>query len=117
MTAKTWSQIASCGILRADFSALTDFVSIEVIFDDDDIGFIAAFDSTGQLLDQLTGSGDGRGVPPFATLTLTRSTRDIAFVTTGGLNSEGIYLDNLRFEGYPVPEPETLCLVLRSLLA
>ena len=69
------------------------------------IGFIAAFDSTGQLLDQLTGSGMWSAAvrnPHVDPLT-----RDIAFVTTGGLNSEGIYLDNLRFEGYPVPEPET----------
>ena len=103
-TAKTWSEFTTCGILRADFTSLTDFVSIDVIFDDDDVGFLAAFNSSGTLLEQVFGSGDGRGVTPFVTLTLDRPTRDIAFVTAGGFGSEGIYLDNLQFmECSPFP--------------
>ncbi len=108
-TAKTWSDFAAtCGILRADFSALTDFVSIDVIFDDDDEGFLAAFDSSGVLLSEVHGSGDGRGPIPFLTLTIASSGPAIAFITAGGFNSEGLYLDNLRFN---VPEPATQGLI------
>ena len=68
-TAKYWEgPSAICGILQASFSAPTDLVSIDVIFDDDDTGFLAAYDSAGLLLAEVFGSGDGRGATPFVTL-------------------------------------------------
>ena len=107
-TAKTWTPSAVCGTLQATFASPTDFVSIDVIFDDDDRGFLAAYDSMGVLLAEVFGSGDGRGPTPFVTLKIDRPARDIAFVTAGGIVGEGSYLDNLQFS---VPEPGTLALV------
>jgi hypothetical protein len=105
-TGKTWSSV--CGLLRADFSAKTRFVSIDVIFDDDDIGVLSAFDTAGTLLSQITGAGDGRGPVPFQTLTISRPAADIAYILTGGFAREGSYLDNLRFS---VAEPGTVALL------
>jgi hypothetical protein len=102
-------------MLKATFSALTDLVVVDAIFDDDDIGVLTAYDSSGQVLQQVTGSGDGRGSVPFATLTIDRATRDIAFVIAGGFNTEGIYLDNLRFDIAPVPVPSSLVLMVVGL--
>jgi hypothetical protein len=54
----------------------------------------------------------------FVTLTLSRADRDIAFVVAGGFESEGVYLDNLRFQDYSsVSEPGTLGLFGATLIA
>lgn len=110
-TAKTWQDTA-CGLLMAAFDSLTDYVAIDVIFDDDDTGMLTAFDSNGLLLEQIFGAGDGRGPTPSVTLVVNRANRDIAFVTAGGIAGEGLYLDNLQFQNYAAaPEPATLALL------
>ncbi len=107
------------GLLRADFSALTDFVSIDLIFGDDTISFLRAFDAAGNLTAEVIGMGDGRDgtspCPPFCdkyvTATISRPTADIAYVLAGGVNAEATYLDNLIFRSAVVPEPATLALL------
>jgi len=91
------------GMLRADFDVATDFVSIDLIFDDDDTGVLYAFDSVGNLLDTFMASGDGRGVTPFVTASISRSSADISYILAGGLNAEALFLDNLQVNAVPVP--------------
>jgi hypothetical protein len=100
---KFWNE-DQVGVLRADFSLLADFVQIDVIFDDDDIGFLRAYDSSGTLLDTVSASGDGRlSGQEFARLSITRPNADIAYMITGGSDAEGLYLDNLQVNVVPVP--------------
>jgi len=115
-TAKTW-QDSPCGMLKAVFAAKTDYVEIDVIFDDDDAGVLRAYAANGQLLQEESAGGDGRGPNKYAKLTISRASQDIAYVLAGGVSGEGIFLDNLRFQNYyeappvPAPEPATLALL------
>jgi hypothetical protein len=95
------------GLLRADFDNSTDFVEVDIIFDDDDFGRLRAFDSGGALLESIFVSGDGRNPIGFATATISRSTNDIAYVLVGGDLGEAVFLDNLKFNHIPDPTPVT----------
>ena len=110
---KVWDE-NTYGRLRVDFRGRSvDWVQIDLIFDDDDIGGLWAFDRDGNLLDSFIGSGDGRGPIPF--LTATVEAKGIAYVLAGGVNLEGHFLDNLKYN--VVPEPSTLALLVAGLLA
>jgi len=85
------------GLLRADFSEPTNFVSIDFAFDDDDVGSLKAFDANGALLEEVTGSGDGRGANPTFTGSIARDAADISYITAGGVAKEALYLDNLHY--------------------
>ena len=108
---KNWDE-STFGLLRADFASPVDYVQIDLIFDDDDTGFLKAFDAGGNLLATFTGQGDGRGTsspycPPFCspsvTASITRPTADIAYILAGGTGAEGHYLDNLQVHAVPLP--------------
>ena len=108
---KNWDE-NTFGLLRADFASPVDYVRIDLIFDDDDTGFLKAFDAGGNLLATFTGQGDGRGTsspfcPPFCspsvTASITRPTADIAYILAGGVGAEGHYLDNLQVHFVPLP--------------
>ena len=106
------------GLMRADFALPTDYVQIDIIFDDDDIGILRAFDATDVLLDSVlvSGAGDQRGgLPPYVTAVISRGTSDIAYITVGGWDSEGGILDNLQFNRTSVPEPSTVIIFALAL--
>jgi len=100
---KYWNE-SEYGVLRADFGVFADFVQIDLIFDDDDQGFLRAFDSSGTLLDTVTAFGDGQTPgQEFARVSITRPSADIAYIIAGGSNAEGHFLDNLQVNVVPVP--------------
>lgn len=103
------------GLLRADFAGPTNFVQVDLIFDDNDDAALWAFDSTGALLASFTASGDGRGPTPFVTAAISRVTPDIAYVLAGGVGGEAIFLDNLQAHISAVPEPDTAALLIAGL--
>ena len=80
-------------ILRVDFDTPTDFVSIDMIADDDDVFELSAFDSDDNLL-EVVNLGSFVGVMTF---TISRPSRDISYVLAGGTPGEGGPMDNLRF--------------------
>ena len=84
-----------------------------MIFDDDDVGRMRAFDIGGTLLAAII-TPDLRDT--FLTVSITRPTADIAFVLVGGLNAEAMFLDNLQYNVASVPEPSTLGLLGAGLL-
>ena len=100
---KVWDEV-TYGLLRVDFDFSTDFVSIDLIFDDDDIGAIWAYDSFDNLLDSVIAQGDGRGLTPSSTVSISRTSNDIAYILAGGVNAEALFLDNLQFNAV-VPLP------------
>ena len=84
--------------LRADFLVPTNFVRIDMACDDDDFGEIRAFDVSDNLLaasNRVT--CDGRTANANGTAVVSRSTADIAYITAGGVEDEGLLLDNLQF--------------------
>ena len=104
-TGQHWDEV-TYGLLRADFSRPARFVQIDLIFDDDDTGFLWAFDSNGNLLESVQAKGDARGssspfCPPtcdeFARVAITRNRADISYILAGGIGIEGLFLDNLIF--------------------
>lgn len=104
-TGQHWDEV-TYGLLRADFASPTSFVQIDLIFGDDGIGALWAFDSSGNLLESVQAQGDGRGAsspfcPPFCdefvTVSITRGSADIAYIIAGGVGAEGHFLDNLQF--------------------
>lgn len=108
---KNWGDNA-IGLLRADFASPVNYVQIDLIFDDDDTGFLKAFNASGNLLAIFMGQGDGRGAsspfcPPFCSPTVTasisRPTADIAYILAGGISGEAHYLDNLQVHAVPLP--------------
>jgi hypothetical protein len=106
----------SLGLLRADFASPARDVRIDLIFDDDDIASLWAFDASGNLLEQFTASGDGRGPSAQANAAITRSQFDIAYILAGGQDQEAVFLDNLRADVMDVPvggipEPATFALL------
>jgi PEP-CTERM motif len=113
------------GLLRVDFASLVNFVSIDLLFDDDDIGLLKAFDSSDNVLETVTGLGDGRGsssgfCPPFClpsvTVSISRPSNDIAYILAGGQHGEGLFLDTLQFSrAETIPEPTTLALITLGL--
>ena len=99
---KVWDE-ATFGLLRADFELSTNFVSIDLLFDDDDIGAIWAYDSFDNLLGLELSVGDGRGPNPSSTVSILRKSYDIAYILAGGVNAEALFLDNLQVNVVPVP--------------
>jgi hypothetical protein len=99
------------GLFRADFDTPTDFVSIDVIFDDDDFGRLLAFDASTNLLATVSVAGDGRGPVPFQTTSITRAGADIAYVLVGGDLGEALALDNFQFNQFTVTELGTVPLL------
>ncbi|MCC2665915.1 MAG: hypothetical protein K0S35_3837, partial [Geminicoccaceae bacterium] len=83
---------------RADFLVPTNFVRIDMACDDDDLGEVRAFDGSENLLatsNRVT--CDGRRANANGTAVISRSMADIAYITAGGIGSEGLFLDNLQF--------------------
>jgi len=109
---KVWDE-NEYGLLRADFSAATNFVSVDLIYDDDDAGVIYALDSSDNLLASVTAQGDGRGsaspfcppyCDPFSTVSISRDRCDISYILVGGINSEALFLDNLQYNYVPLQD-------------
>ena len=102
---KVWDE-ATFGLFRADFDYSTNYVQIDLIYDDDDIGGLWAYDSLGNLLESITASGDGRGPVPFTKVSISRQSNDIAYILAGGVNAEALFLDNMQFNAVsavPIP--------------
>jgi hypothetical protein len=118
-------------VLRVDFDTETDFVSIDMIADDDDEFTLQAFSTDGTLLETIN-----LGVFAMSSMTFSidRDFADIAYVLAAGISGEGGALDNLRFNNclpFPgggatqgckpppvvgVPEPGTIGLLAIGLL-
>ena len=120
--AKQWSEGpvgTGQGLLRADFDFLADFLTIDLLCDDDDIGFVKAFDVFNTLLGSQFGDCRGDNLTPsrpkFARVTITRPTADIAYALAGGITGEGLFLDNLQVNLVSVPEPSTFALFATGL--
>lgn len=106
-TGQVWDEV-NYGLLRADFASTVSYVAVDLIFDDDDSGFLRAFASDGSLLSEVIASGDGRSTFATARAFIYRPETDIAYVLAGGIAAEGIFLDNLVAV---VPEPSTIAIV------
>lgn len=98
------------GLLRVDFSRPVDFVKIDLIYDDNDVAALKAFDRYGNFLASFVASGDGRGPTLYSVASITRPTADIAYVLAGGIGGEAIFLDNLQVNAAPIPEPPMIAL-------
>lgn len=92
-------------ILRIDFDKPTNFVSIDLIpNDDNDPGSIAAFDSAGNLIGTDSTLGAGlTGVP----ITLTVSGPGIATLLVGGTGPQTVQVDTLLYD-LTCPEPASI---------
>ena len=105
-----WTTIGSAAVLRADFGRLADFVAIDVFANDDDTFQLEGYSATGQLLDSFN-TGEIRGTS--ATMSISRTNADIAYILAFGVAPEGAgQLDNLRVNVQLVPEPTTLALMV-----
>jgi len=102
--AKQWSEGpvgTGQGLLRADFYPPADAVlTIDLLCDDDDIGFVKAFDEFNTLLESQFGDCRGDNVtagrPKFACVTIAAT--DIAYALAGGIIGEGLFLDRLHVD-------------------
>lgn len=101
--ARSWDE--GLGLLRADFDFPVDLVRIDLVFDDDDIGALSAYDKGGNLLERFTASGDGRGNVRFVTAEISRPQADIAYILAGGVGAEALLLDNLQARLYATSNP------------
>jgi hypothetical protein len=101
--------------MRADFSAPTDYVSIDIIGDSDlDIGVLTAYDASGKVLTRVISSD--LGVGQHEPVSVQRFANDIAYVTIGGLGAlnNSVLLDHLVFN---IPEPATMVLLSLGMLS
>ena len=89
-----WGEVVH-GLLKATFDNPTNFVAVDVICDDNDIGFLRAFDRRGEFLSQSIASCSGG---TFVTTRIDRPISDISFVLVGGENLGAVWLDNLQFQ-------------------
>jgi len=81
---------------QADFNSLQSSVSIDIGSDDAaDVGFLRAYDLQGNLLDEVISGSLATGESE--TLTITRSTPEIAYIIAAGLGTDITPLDNLVF--------------------
>jgi hypothetical protein len=85
-------------VLRADFAKPTDRVSIDLIADDMNSGVVSAYNIDGGLLETVTVRVLSGGAH---TVTITRPTADIAYMTASGIFGETMILDNLRYSKQP----------------
>lgn len=89
---------------RVDFARRTNFVSLDLIADDDfDPSVVFAYDSSGQLLVEAAVTGmAGVGIPE--TATISRSHADIAYVVAtnpAGMAGQQFLIDRLVYESRP----------------
>lgn len=99
--------------LRIDFLSPTDFVSIDIISNDDhDKGLMRIYDTEGNFL-ELVDSGD-LGLNEIETISFSSSTRNISYISVAGVRGDDVGLDNLKFN--PIPEPATILLLLTGLM-
>ncbi len=81
---------------QADFHYLQTSVSIDIGSDDNsDVGFLRAYDSQGNLLEEQV--SDALSTGNFQTLTITRATPEIAYIIAAGVGTDITPLDNLNF--------------------
>ena len=81
---------------QADFNSLQSTVSIDVGSDDaSDVGFLRAYDLQGNLLEEIISGALSEGQSQ--TLTINRSTPEIAFVIAAGVGTDVTPFDNLTF--------------------
>ena len=81
---------------RADFDAPVSTVSIDVGSDDSsDVGVLMAYNANGALLESVTSGSVSSGNSE--TLTITRSSSDIAYIIASGVGGDITPLDNLVF--------------------
>jgi uncharacterized protein YdeI (BOF family) len=94
-TSSTWTVAIN---LRASFAVPVSSVSLDLVPDDiNDPGFLKAYDSGGNLLQDLETAAPP--FPGFLTMTITRPTADIAYVVAGGQAGQVVYLDRLVVGG------------------
>jgi len=100
------------GDLRVDFAQPTDFVSIDIVANDNfDPGFIQAFDTFDTLLGSFTTAGN-LGVGVVETASISTGTANIAYVVASGIQPEDVVLDNLQFNRVDaIAEPGTVALI------
>ena len=102
--------------LRADFASPTNFVSIDVGSDDNsDISVLQAFAADGTMLDEEISLvvTDGN----FRTLSIFRTSPDIAYAVAFGLGGDVSPMDNLRFGRPNVEDFYTVDVVAGELLS
>jgi hypothetical protein len=97
------------GMLRADFDRPTDYVQIDLIYGDDTVSVLRAFDADGNQLVEVKEDGDGRTADAFDTAVISRTEADIAYIIAGGWAAEATVLDNLKFNLFPEPTPLNAC--------
>jgi methionine-rich copper-binding protein CopC len=84
--------------LQANFHFPQSLVSIDVGSDDaSDVGFLRAYDAQGNLLEEQISSALSTGQSE--TLTISRSTADIAYVIAAGIGTDITPMDNLAYSG------------------
>lgn len=101
------------GLLRADFRRPVKAVGIDIIYDDNDEGWLRAFDASGTLLETVRGSGDGRGPNAVLLASIDRPLPDISYILAGGVGKEAVFLDNMTSF---VPVPAALPLFASALM-
>lgn len=89
-----WGQ--TYAVLRATFDTPTSFVSIDVGSDDSsDVSVLRAYSAGGVLLQEVFSAALTTGQAQ--TLSITRPTADIAYITASGAGGDITILDHLRF--------------------
>lgn len=102
---QAWSE--EHGLLRIDFQRGTDFVQIDLGADDDDVGALRAYNADGQLIDSVqVGSSEFR--EQYAHPSISFADAQIAYVTVGGVDSEGMWLDKLHFGVVGTSDADTM---------
>ncbi len=83
---------------RADFAILQSTVSIDVGSDDgaNDVGFLRAYDSDGNLLEEVTTGSIAPGESE--TLVINWFRPEIAYIRAGGVGNDVAPLDNLKYQ-------------------
>lgn len=93
--------------LRADFASPADFVTIDIIGDDNsDVGTLIAYNAAGELVGSVITARLNTG--QVFTAQITADTFEIAYIIAGGLG-DTVHLDNLTAN--IIPEPATLLLL------
>ncbi len=104
--------------LRIDFHEWVDFISIDVVGNDNgpgltDFGFLAVYDGSDALLAQVSTAALSFG--QIETLTLSGGSPSWAYAIASGLGGESVVLDNLNVN--VVPEPSSAVLLFAGIAA